>query len=311
MSRSVRAILPPAEVNALCVASDAKGLVRLAAHLAVIAAGASLTWMALGTWLVAPTMLLQGLAQVSLFAPLHECVHRTAFRSRGLNDAVASAVGLIAVLPAHWYRRFHYAHHRFTQDPARDPELAQPKPETWPQWAAYVSGWHYWRLRSAALLRHARGVVTEPFIPPAERPAIVREARLHLAAYGLGALAVAAGSTAPLLWWLGPALLAQPFLRLYLLAEHTGCALGSEDVLTNTRTTFASPPVRFLMWNMPFHTEHHAFPAVPFHALPELHRRMAARLVHTERGYAPTIRRYVDAIRRGAGRAFVEGRLSG
>jgi len=25
---------------------------------------------------------------------------------------------------------------------------------------------------------------------------------------------------------------------------------------------------RYLFWNMPFHSEHHALPAVPFHALP-------------------------------------------
>jgi len=308
--RPVRAILPPADVNALGAASDGKGLARLAAHLALLGACGGLTWAALGTWLTVPAMLAQGLVQVALFAPLHESVHRTAFRSRRLNDLVASAIGLVAVLPAHWYRRFHYAHHRFTQDAARDPELAAPKPETWPQWLAYVSGFNYWRLRGAALVRHARGSVTEPFIPAAERPGTVREARLHLAAYGAVALAVALGSTAPLVWWLGPAILAQPFLRLYLLAEHTGCALDRSDVLANTRTIFANPAIRFLMWNMPFHTEHHAFPAVPFHALPALHARMSARLIHAERGYAAVHRRYAAALARGEGRAFVEGRLS-
>lgn len=308
--RPVRAILPPADVNALGAASDGKGLARLAAHLALLGACGGLTWAALGTWLTVPAMLAQGVVQVALFAPLHECVHRTAFRSRRLNDLVAAAIGLIAVLPAHWYRRFHYAHHRFTQDPARDPELAAPKPETWRPWLAYVSGWNYWRLRFGALIRHARGVVVEPFIPAAERAAVVREARLHLLAYGVAALAVALGSAAPLVWWLGPAVLAQPFLRLYLLAEHTGCALDSADVLANTRTTFANPAIRFLMWNMPFHTEHHAFPAAPFHSLPALHARMSARLLHTECGYAPLHRRYAVALARGEGRAFVEGRLS-
>jgi fatty acid desaturase len=44
-------------------------------------------------------------------------------------------------------------------------------------------------------------------------------------------------------------------------------------------------PVRFLAWNMPFHTEHHANPAVPFHALPELHRRERAKLRAVAPGY--------------------------
>ena len=303
-------ILPPEAVNPLCAPSDARGLARLAGHLAAIGCGMALVWLSLGTWWVVPAMLAQGVAQVALFAPLHETVHRTAFRSRRLNDLVATAIGLIAVLPANWYRRFHIAHHRFTQDPARDPELAMAKPATWGEWAAYVSGWHYWRLRSKALLRHARGEVTEPFIPAAERAGIVREARLHLAVYGAAAAAVALGWTAPLFFWLLPAALGQPFLRLYLLTEHTGCAERADDVLANTRTTLAGPAIRFLMWNMPFHTEHHAFPAVPFHALPELHARMAAQLRHAERGYMPFQRRYVAALARGEGEAFARGRLS-
>lgn len=306
--QSVRRIVEPAEVNALCRPSDAQGLVRLGAHAGLIGCGAGLVWLAQGTWWLLPAMLAQGLAQVALFAPLHEAVHRTAFRSRRLNDWVAAVIGLIAVLPANWYRRFHYAHHRFTQDPKRDPELAVPKPTTWGAWLVYVSAWPYWRRAFAGLMRRARGEVAEPFIPPAERAAAVAEARVHLAVYALAALAVALGWTAPLLYWFGPAVLGQPFLRLYLLAEHTGCA-ETDDVLDNTRTTFAAAPIRFLMWNMPYHVEHHAFPAVPFHALPALHARMAGKLRHTSRGYGPFHRRYLTAIGRGEGPAFVRGAL--
>lgn len=307
--QSVRRIVPPSEVNALCRPSDAHGLARLGAHLAAIGCAAALVWLARGSWWLLPAMLAQGIAQVALFAPLHETVHRTAFRSRRLNDLVAAVIGLIAVLPANWYRRFHYAHHRFTQDPARDPELALPKPATWPQWLLYVSGWPYWRRAFGGLVRRARGEVTEPFIPAAERAAAIREARVHLAIYALAALAVLSGWTVPLLFWFGPALLGQPFLRLYLLAEHTGCP-ETADVLDNTRTTFASRSVRFLMWNMPLHVEHHAFPAVPFHALPALHGLMATKLRHTANGYAPFHRRYLAAIARGQGEQFVRGRLS-
>jgi fatty acid desaturase len=41
------------------------------------------------------------------------------------------------------------------------------------------------------------------------------------------------------------------------------------------------------MWNMSYHTAHHAFPGVPFHALPALHRELVAGLGRPviERGY--------------------------
>jgi fatty acid desaturase len=36
---------------------------------------------------------------------------------------------------------------------------------------------------------------------------------------------------------------------------------------------------------MPYHAEHHAYPSVPFHALPGLHHLVAARIVHHAQGY--------------------------
>ena len=39
------------------------------------------------------------------------------------------------------------------------------------------------------------------------------------------------------------------------------------------------------MWNMPYHAEHHAYPGVPFHALPKLHKGIFNELAHKEEGY--------------------------
>jgi fatty acid desaturase len=37
---------------------------------------------------------------------------------------------------------------------------------------------------------------------------------------------------------------------------------------------------------MPWHAEHHAYPAVPFHALGALHEKLASQLVHADAGFA-------------------------
>ena len=36
--------------------------------------------------------------------------------------------------------------------------------------------------------------------------------------------------------------------------------------------------MRWLNWNMNYHSVHHTYPNVPFHRLPELHREVEARL---------------------------------
>jgi fatty acid desaturase len=56
-------------------------------------------------------------------------------------------------------------------------------------------------------------------------------------------------------------------------------------MLVYSQTTFTSAIVRFLAWNMPFHTAHHALPVVPFHRLPMLTTILRSRLGSIANGY--------------------------
>jgi fatty acid desaturase len=271
-------------LRALARRSDRRGFYQLAGHLGALVLTGTMVLHATGAWLL-PAMLVHGIVLVFLFAALHETVHRTAFRSHRINDGVALALGLSLVLPPTWFRSFHFAHHRYTQDPERDPELGVAKPASPVAWAWHVSGLPFWRDRLLGIVRQALGVVREPYVPANLRPEVVREARLYLSAYALvGLLATATWSPLPLLLWIGPALLGQPFLRLYLLPEHSGCPL-IPDMFRNTRTTLTNRLIRRLAWNMPYHAEHHAYPALPFHALPAAHELLSERLGVTGDGY--------------------------
>lgn len=292
-----------ARLRELSARSDRRGLIQLAGHGAALGATGWLLGQTVGSWWAAPALLLHGAVLTFLFAPLHETVHRTAFRSRWLNDSVAWVCGALLVLPPAYFRAFHFAHHRYTQDPRRDPELATPKPDTLAAWLLHVSGLPYWWAQIGGLLRRALGRTPEPFLPPhLARPAI-REARLLLGLYGgIAVVAVATGSAAPLLYWVLPALVGQPFLRLFLLAEHTGCPL-SPDMLANTRTTLTNAIVRFFAWNMPFHAEHHAYPSVPFHALPAVHRELRRDLKVVAPGYLAVQREILRGLGQRPGEA--------
>ena len=265
--------------------SNARGLVQLTGHLVVLAATGLLVARTLGTFWFAPALMAHGIILAFLFSPLHETIHRTAFKARRSNDAAAWLCGLSLILPPEFFRAFHFTHHRTTQDPARDPELAAPKPANLAQYLWLASGLPYWRERIATLLRHASGRAEESFIVERLRPAIVREARIVLAVYGAIVIAsVLLESWAAVLYWVLPALLGQPALRLYLMAEHTGCPLVP-GMLENSRTTRSNPLVRALTWNMPFHAEHHAYPALPFHALPAAHELLKELIAVQATGY--------------------------
>jgi fatty acid desaturase len=54
--------------------------------------------------------------------------------------------------------------------------------------------------------------------------------------------------------------------------------------------------VRLIAWNMPYHAEHHSYPAVPFHKLPRFHGIVAAHLRSTENGYVRFHRKLMDTF---------------
>ena len=276
--------------------SDTRGLKHLAGHLLLIAAATVLVYQSAGSALYLPGSFVLGMVVIFLFAPLHETIHRTAFRSRFLNDTVATLAGFILLLPPRWFRAFHLHHHRYTQIEDRDPELSGKNIATPGQYLAHVSGLPYWRDAVVTLLRHAWGQVDAPYISRRTTLPVIREARAYLLAYLLVAvLSVGLQSTAVLTYWLIPVLLGQPVLRFYLLAEHTGCPLVP-DMLRNSRTTLTSTVVRFLAWNMPYHAEHHACMALPFHALPKAHALFRHRIQTLTPGYFGFNRRLAHDI---------------
>jgi fatty acid desaturase len=223
-------------------------------------------------------MALHGVAIVTMFTPMHECVHRTAFASRLANDLVGWIAGVLRFYNSTFYRHFHAWHHRYTQE--RDPELMNPKAR---QPLAILRGDDRHQFLGAP-----RDRLSISCSRPCPRAALCSGQRTALdSAVDVDAVAglrgrwasIALGSGAVLYYWFMPVVLAQPFLRALLIVEHTGCS-QNRNGLTNTRTTLTGFPIRFLMWNMPYHAEHHLCPAVPFHRLPALHRLLREKLAH-------------------------------
>ncbi len=103
---------------------------QLGGHLALLLAGALLWGGVAGPLARWPGLLLLGWGLAFGFCAMHECGHRTAFRSRSLNDAVAWGMGVLSFYNADFYRRYHQWHHRHTHQPGLDPELEDSPPTT-------------------------------------------------------------------------------------------------------------------------------------------------------------------------------------
>jgi len=282
--RDIIASMPPEVMAHLKRLSDGPGLLHLAGHLALLTATGTAVMLAPNALVLFLAMLVHGIVLSFLFTLEHECIHGTAFRSQWLDTVCADVAGFLLVLPPRYFRYFHFAHHRHTQDPDNDPELAEPRPRDPWSYASYLSGLPYWRSAFTAIFTNALGRTLPNFVVGTAR-GVVTEARIHIALWVLlAAASIAFGWTWPLKLWIVPVLLGQPFLRAFLLAEHAACPVVS-NMLENSRTTITGRLVRFLSWNMSFHAAHHAIPTVPFHRTQELTYLIAQHLAITSFGY--------------------------
>lgn len=282
-------LLSKNDINRFRITSNLRGASRLFGHIFVISLLTLVYHYVLNNFiiLVIPTAVFLGFSYASMFACMHECLHKTAFRTKNFNSCVAAIAGTLAFYNPLFFSYAHAQHHRFTQIPGKDPELEDPKPSSWIEYTKELSGILWWTSQLKILFQLISFNFRRfPYIPESKRT-LVSVTSYFQALLFLLLVAVDVGflfSEEPriptvVLYWLIPLIAGQPILRLILLCDHTGCSFGN-DSMNNTRTTYTNRILRFLMWEMCFHAEHHRYPAIPFFRLSDIHNQMSPHLTH-------------------------------
>jgi fatty acid desaturase len=228
----------------------------------------------------------------------HESSHGTAFKTRWMNDLLYQfACFQVLRRPTRW-RWSHARHHTDTLVTGRDPEIAVPVPTDLFNTLINVFAIKNGPRELWAVLCNAAGHISaeeKTFVPEMEWPRMVREARIWVLVYAvliLGALAL--HSWLPLLLvGLLPGMLGAWLYNYTGFTQHAGLPENVLDHRQNCRTVYMNPALRFMYWNMNYHVEHHMFPMVPYHALPQLH---AAIKADCPPPYRSTLEAYAEII---------------
>ncbi|MEL6538774.1 MAG: fatty acid desaturase [Bacteroidota bacterium] len=241
-------------------------------------------------WLWGLALLAFAAGGCSAFAALHETGHGTAFGSRQANRLAAFLAGVAHFYPSNLFRELHFTHHRHTHVPGKDPEISlghKPMPSMLtqpPLYLSWLTGLPLFLFKVMMTWMGALGMPEPirnklyPFVRPGQRARIAAESWGVLAIWLT--FAVLAVQVDPGFWslFIGQAV-AHMSLAGYLVMEHNGLP-HEGNILEKTRTIRVPRWVRYIMWNMPYHAEHHAYPAVPFHALPQLHEAIKPELIN-------------------------------
>lgn len=285
-------------MGALLRRSDRPGLLRfLLIYPLFIGTGILLVhyWLESWWWRI-PLLLVFGGLVCSLFATEHETIHQTAFKTPWLNRVVAFLAGFGYGYAPTLFRHFHFTHHLHTHQPGLDPEISlgnRPIPSVisnLPSYLVWLSGIPFLLFRLFMLIAGALGMpeflrrAMFPFFAPKDRFKLWVESSIIVAIYGVLLYLAIAVDPRFWGWWVGQ-LVGSALTASYTAAEHNGLE-HEGTILDRTRSLRANPVVRWFMWNMNYHAEHHAYPAVPFYALPQLHGHLAEDLVHDDLNHA-------------------------
>ncbi len=221
----------------------------------------------------------------------HECTHNLFTPSRTANRWVGAAWMTPLLLSYSVHRRYHLRHHAHTTRDG-DPESGFHY-SIFPSIGEYLASLVRWltifdplhRLNWGHCVSAIRGDETE-FLTDASAVREVRTDILLLLIWLLVAISLSACWPKIMLfgYWVPLVFFFAPMAYVTALPEHFSVTRGLDATL-NTRSIHTVSIVRFLFWNFNYHTTHHLYPTLPFHALPTAHRHLSGSFSYLEVSY--------------------------
>ena len=290
--------------------SDAKGLFQTLGHLGLLVLTGAAAWYAsdhLPLLVALLLFILHGTCFAFLLNGFHELCHKTVFKTKFLNTLFLYVVSFLGWNNPVLFWTSHQEHHKYTLHPPYDLEVVLPVKLSLLSFlkSAILNPWDlYSRLKSNLRLSFGRleGDWEKALFPETavlERRRLFNWARLHLAGHTLlVGISLYFG-----LWQIPVLVTLAPFYGGWLLylcnnTQHVGLMGNVADFRLCSRTIYLNPVLRFLYWNMNYHTEHHMYAAVPCYNLGKLHEIIKADLPPCPEGLIATWKEIIAILKK-------------
>ena len=246
---------------------------------------AYITW---GTWWTVFWFFIYGTIYAFSVSNWHETVHRTAFKTRRINEFfyhISSFMSDFEGFRWRWSHTFHHTNTLQTEgDYDHEIQVSRPTELLWffLNYIPFSALLYPHRLIKFEVLKHAFGFfspVVEISAPDSEKKKILWNSRLYLFIWLIVILiSVYYGSFLPILYIILPQYYGKPIWFAVNITQHLGAAFDNKDHRKSTYSVKINPILSFLYWHMEYHLEHHMFPSVPSYNLQKLHKNIKNQL---------------------------------
>lgn len=229
---------------------------------------------------------------ISLFT--HEAVHGTLSKNRWLNAVAGSLCAIPVLQNFSAYRVLHLRHHQHLGEDGDPDHYAN-----YTRWSWMIFSMNWARL----LVGYPVYIVAIPFLGFKHGDARARMGILAEVLATAALIALVTVSPIPAVWiwhgWVIPMLIINTLVNIRGMSQHT-LLEDADDEVRGTRSILTVPVVRFFMCNENYHLEHHLYPGVPWHHLPQVHEALADDLRKQGAPYIPSYGSFVAEFIRGS-----------
>ena len=297
-------------IKELSKKSDIEGLLHVTIFFCVLLVLAILAYLTWGTWWSVLWFFIYGNIYCFSNPIWHETGHKTAFKSKFLNELFYFISCFMAYFEPTRWRYTHFIHHgntystndpydheiEYNNDIGKTPLKFLINIIPFAQLIFFKSSIAY------EVIQHAFGVKTKIMIdsiPEKVRPRAVLISRIFVIIWLLIiAWSLIIQSWLPALFILLPHFYGKTLHKIISFTQHAGLARNVKDHRLSARDIKLNPILSFLYWKMEYHCVHHMFPTVPAHNLKKLHDHLKDQLPEIKNGLMETYKDIIPALKK-------------
>ena len=288
--------------------SDIKGLQHVIFFFGTLLITGILAYISWGTWWSLFWFMVYGNIFCFSNALWHETGHKTAFKSKFLNEIFYNVSCFMAFFEPIRWRYTHFIHHGNTYstiDPYdHEIEYGNDLNVTFKRFVINIIPFgelFFFKNHIAfEIIKHALGIKTQVMldsIPESMRAKSILNSRIFVTIWILLITwSFLASSWLPVLFFLLPNFYGKALHKIVSFTQHAGLARDIKDHRVTSREMYLNPVLSFLYWKMEYHLTHHMFPSVPSYNLDKLHIHIKDQLPQSNKGLLDAYSEIIPAL---------------
>jgi len=267
---------------------DLPGLIHFFFYFLFLFISGYLAYITWGTWWSLFFFFIYGTIYAFSVANWHETVHRTAFKTRWINEIFYHTSSFMCDFEGFRWRWSHTFHHTYTLqtegDYDHEIQISRPTELFWffLNYIPFTDLLYPHRLIKYEVLKHAFGKLTPVVnisVPKNQKKKIIWNSRLYVLIWiNIFVFSFYIGSILPILYIILPTYYGKPIWFAVNVTQHLGAAIDTKDHRLSSYSLKINPILSFLYWKMEYHLEHHMFPMVPSYNLKKLQNEIKDQL---------------------------------